>query len=357
MFHELAGVAKSIRLELVNIYWVLLVPLVILLVSFEVLKSKEQKIGIDEILRRVVVSILLLLSFTMVTDAIGLIGDGIMGKLDKFNNSWEAFKQLGPNYEGSDKWFDIREYFIYAFALLSYLVAYLGFFMAEALTHFVWLILYVCSPLMILCYVPRQTAGVTAALYKGLVKVVVWKILWTILGALLLKLALNPQVTGMEDYLFSMILNLCIGISMLFIPIATKSLISDGMQGAASAIAAVPAAASAGFIKAKAARFAKQGGKKMLDGARFASRPMTNPVTGRLKVKAAELSPKIKRLKKRYSELNEPESYKKLKEKKKEQKNKQIRREYALKNAESRKQKQKQKSAGSKSRKPVGSTK
>ena len=80
------------------------------------------------------------------------------------------------------------ENILYAFSLIAYIIAYLGFFVAEALTQFVWVILYTVSPLMILAYVPVQTANVTSNLYKGLVKVVLWKIMWTILGALLLKM-------------------------------------------------------------------------------------------------------------------------------------------------------------------------
>ena len=312
MFAQLAEVAKEIRGELIGIYWILLVPITILLVTMEVSKGKDQKIGVQEIVRRVVISILLLLSFDMVTHFIGSIGDGIMAKLDKYNDSWEVLKSFGPNYEGSDSWFDFKEFLVYAIAVCSYLVAYLGFFMAEALTHFVWLILYTCSPLMILCFVPEQTSNVTRALYKGLVKVVVWKVLWTILGALLLRLALTPQQTGMEDWLFSVVLNLCIGISMLFIPIATKSLINDGLEGASSAIAAVPAAATGAYLKAKAAKVAASGGRKLMGAGSFASKPLVNPFTSRASVMANKAKPKINKYKERYSQMGQSESYKNM---------------------------------------------
>ena len=84
--------------------------------------------------------------------------------------------------------FDLRGHILYTLALLAYLVAYLGFFVTESLVHFVWVVLYTLSPLMILAYVAKATANVTVNLYKGLVKVVVWKILWTVLSVLLLKL-------------------------------------------------------------------------------------------------------------------------------------------------------------------------
>ena len=65
-------------------------------------------------------------------------------------------------------------------------------------------------------------------LYRGLISVAVWKVMWTLLGSLLLKLALNPKVVGVEDYFLSMVVNLLIGLSMLLIPLFTKSLIADG---------------------------------------------------------------------------------------------------------------------------------
>src|ERR1019366_6233584 len=97
-----------------------------------------------------------------------------------------------------------------------------------------------------------NTASITASLYKGLIQVVTWKILWSLLGVLLLKLALDTENTGVEDYIMSIVVNLCIGVSMLFIPIFTKSLINDGLQGAATGLAAIPTMAAASAIKAYA---------------------------------------------------------------------------------------------------------
>lgn len=67
-----------------------------------------------------------------------------------------------------------------------------------------------------------------------------------------------------------------LGGSMLFIPFATKSLLSDGMQGAASALAAVPTMAAGVAIKAAAMQGAKSLAAKGMAGAKFAGAPVRN---------------------------------------------------------------------------------
>ncbi len=280
MFNQLVGVAKDIRGEILELYWLLLAPLVLLLIILEFFKEQKDSINVFGIFRRAVISILLLFSFEYTINIIGELGSGIVSKIDKNTDVWEVLKSLGPNYKDtSSGMFDLRGHILYTLALFSYLIAYLGFFVTESLVHFVWVVLYAVSPLMILAYVAKATSNVTANLYKGLVKVVIWKVLWTILGALLLKLAMNPQ-TGedMEGYLVAMITNLCIGLSMLFIPLATRSLINDGLETAASGLALAPATAAVGAAKLYAKQAAKQGVAKTWGAGKFVARPMLNHV-------------------------------------------------------------------------------
>lgn len=277
MFSNLVGVAKEIRGDLIEVYWILLIPLVCLLIVIELCKDEGEGPQAGRIIKRVVISILLLISFNEVVNIIGMLGDGIIGRIDKLSSLEDALKQLGPKEANlSNEWFNLREHILYAFSLIAYIIAYLGFFVAEALTQFVWIILYTVSPLMILAYVSHQTANVTGNLYKGLIKVVIWKILWSILGALLLKMALEPSVTGMADWIMSIVMNLCIGLAMLFIPMATRSLINDGMESAASAMSAAPALAASGAVKGMSKKFASASGAKAKQAMGFASRPARN---------------------------------------------------------------------------------
>jgi hypothetical protein len=297
-------------------YWVLLVPFVLLLLVLEVLKDESP--NLKEIFRRVLISILLLYTFDWTLDALATIGDAVTANINGLEKLGEVLKGLGPNYQGSGSWFNMRETTIYIFNLAAYIIAYLGFFVATVLTHFVWTILYVCSPLMILMYVSKSTSFVTASLYKGLTNVVLWKILWSILGVLLLKFAMQPQVTGMDDYLMSIIVNLCIGVCMLFIPLATKSLISDGMGSVANTMALAPAIAAAGAIKAGAQKFASKATGHAKNLGTLAGKPITNQLSGRFeqfKDWSKPTTEKVKHFKERYESFGVPSYIREKREK------------------------------------------
>jgi len=304
MFEYLSTVGAELHGEMVKMYWVLIVPFVLLLFVMELIKDESP--NARDIFRRVVISVLMLLTFDWCLNSIASIGDAITDQINGLEQLAEVLKKLGPNYSGGDSWFSLRETTIYIFSLAAYIIAYLGFFVATALTHFVWTILYVSSPLMILMYVSRSTAYVTMSLYKGLIQVVVWKVFWSILGVLLLKLAVQPQVSGMEDYLMAIVMNLCIGVSMLFIPLATKSLISDGMNSVASTLAMAPALAAAGAVKVTASRFASKAAGGMKGAALFATKPVTNPVAGRAEMLKDRLKPRFERFKSSYEKFGLP---------------------------------------------------
>ncbi len=309
MFDYLSDVGKELRAELVSMYWVLLIPLVLLLIIIEFLKDENP--NVRDILRRTMVSVILLYSFDFTLNSIAVVGDAITDKIDGLQKLWDVLKNLGPNYQGaSGDWFDFRETALYIFNIAAYIIAYLGFFISNALIHFVWTILFICSPLMILAYVAKQTENVTKSLYKGLVQVVLWKILWSILGVLLLKLAMNPQVTGMEDYLMSIIVNLSIGLSMLFVPIATRSLLNDGMESAASALAAAPTMATGLAVKAQAAKLLTKFAGNAMAGGKFLAKPLTNPFVGRAQLLKQRIEPTMRQMKNRYGELLLPDEYK-----------------------------------------------
>lgn len=300
-FDGLFGVAKDLHGDLVTIYWALLIPLVVTLITLEFLKSKDQPINAGDILRRVVVSMLLLYSFDYVINSVAFLGDSIVGHIDKQNDAMQFIESLRPqDGDSTTDWWSVRQTFIWLLGVVCYMVAYLGFFLAEALTYFVWTILYVVSPLMILAYVSERTQNVTYALYKGLFKVVIWRILWVILAELLIKLSVTPQGTGLQEYMISAILNVCVGLSMLFIPFFTKSLLGDGLQSAATGMIVAPAAATAGAVKLGAKKLLANTAKGAARGTGFAARPITNPIASRL----SRLKNRTDESLKKYANLN-----------------------------------------------------
>ncbi len=284
MFDSLSGIANDVRAEILDIYWFLLAPIILLIIILEFLKGSGSTVDIFDILRRVVISMIMIFSFDDIIHVIGMVGDGVIGKIDKIANVWDVLAHMGPNEKDlSGGLFDLRGHILYVLSLVSYIIALLGFFVAEALTHFVWVVLFTISPLMILAYVPKSTSHITANLYKGLIKVVIWKILWTVLGVLLLKLAMNPQFHSMEDFLMSIVMNLCIGLSMLFIPMATRSLINDGLESAASALASAPAMATVAAAKFYTQKVAKQGLAHTLGAGQSVGQFMAKPLAKSIK--------------------------------------------------------------------------
>ena len=317
MFQGIVGVAKEIRADLIEVYWILLVPLVAVLIALELFKADDSPPQGGRVLKRVVISVLLLMTFNTVINTISTIGDGIIDSIDQIPNLSEALTKLGPTEaQKSGKWFNLREHIIYVFSLIAYIFAFLGFYIAEALTHFVWAILYAVSPLMILAYIPKQTANITANLYKGLTQVVVWKVLWGILGALLLKMSSAPIGTGVDEWILTVVMNLCIGLAMLMIPMATKSIINDGLEGAASALGAAPALAglnaARGFAKYSAGK-AANGAKHALGYSVRPARNLAHRGAGSAKEKIntrANIERPANRLNRKFSELGMNEQQK-----------------------------------------------
>ena len=211
MFEYLPEVCKELNANMQELYWILIVPFTLITIILEFFKLPEGNPNVSTILKRVVISIILLISFDQCINAIAMVGDGVANRIHGLTQLSDLMKHLEQNYNESEvSWLKFREAVIFILNLLSYIIAYVGVFVANVLVHFVWSVLYVCSPLMILMYISGRTAFVTSNLYKGLINVVTWKILWSILGVMLLKLATSPAVGDWDNFLTSILVNLCI---------------------------------------------------------------------------------------------------------------------------------------------------
>jgi hypothetical protein len=290
MFDFLPEVARDLRGHIMELYWVLIIPIFIITIIaefFNISDGGPKSIGI---FKRLLISIFLLLTFDYTINLIALLGDGVSEKIDGIKPLWSTLQEIGQKFSSdtSGGWFQVRSTIVYILGLLSYFIAYLGVFTANALIHFVWTILYIASPLMILAYINEKSAHVTASLYKGLINVVLWKIVASILGVLMLKLITSNQVNQDWGSSFSFIaINLCVGLSLLFVPVTTKSLLGDGLISAAAGLAAAPSYAALGASKLAA----KSAFSKGNAGAIFGARPVSNylqrkakPVSTRMKL-------------------------------------------------------------------------
>ncbi|MCB0308576.1 MAG: type IV secretion system protein [Bdellovibrionales bacterium] len=270
MFEFLPEVCREIRGHLVGVYWMLIVPFVAFLIILEFFKVGESIPKPASIIHRAMVSILLLLVFEDLMNVISVVGDGVTNQINGLGKLTELLDELQKQYEAeSPRWLQFREALIFIINLVSYLIAYIGIFITNIMLQFVWSILYVVSPLMILMYISPHTSYVTHNLFKGLINVVIWKILWSILGVMLLKFAVSPEVSSWDNFFTTALVNICIGLSMLFVPLAAKSLVGNGLTGAATALAMLPTAALSKQIKSTAIN---QGQKRFEQLRQLASR-------------------------------------------------------------------------------------
>ena len=207
MFESLPSVCRELHGNLREIYWILLVPWTVFLMVLGFFKMPEQNPNAGEILKRAFVSILLLISFEECLDLISMVSDGLTERIQGIQKLQDLMDHLATHYKDVEvSWLQFRQAIVFILNLLSYMVAYVGVFVANVLIHFVWSILYVCSPLMILAYVSKGTAFVTANLYKGLINVVMWKVLWSLMGIILLKMATDAELDTWDNFLNTIVL-------------------------------------------------------------------------------------------------------------------------------------------------------
>jgi hypothetical protein len=246
----LPEVCSQLHGEMVNVYWMMILPMIVLLIVLEMFKTQDKTPDAGKILVRALASIFLLISFKETINLIAFIGDGIADRIDGLAKMPEILQVFSDNFNReAPALYKVRELFIFLLNFLSYFLAYFGIFVTDALIHFCWSILYVCAPLMILCYIPENTANICKNLYKGLFTVISWKIMWSVLGVMLLKLAVQPTTEDSENIITTSIINLCIALSILLVPLFTKSLIGDGISSFASGIATIPGMAALGVGK------------------------------------------------------------------------------------------------------------
>lgn len=255
MYDWIPDICREIHSEIQTCYWVMLVPFALFMMVLEYFKLPEQGPDMMKVIKRVFISIVLLITFNEIANIIAVMGEGLADKIGGLSDLKGLMDKMLTQHQNTEiSWLKFKESCIFILSLLSYVVAYLGIFIADALIHYVWAILYVVSPLMILMYVSDKTAAITGNLYRSLITVMVWKVLWSILAIFLFRMADGTLVrTSQDDFLTLILMNLFVGLSMLFIPMATKSLLTDGFSGLASGFAAI----GAGAVMRTAAPYAK----------------------------------------------------------------------------------------------------
>jgi hypothetical protein len=70
-------------------------------------------------------------------------------------------------------------------SFLTFFILYFSIHIADSFYIYVWVMLYVFSPLLIALYVLPVTASATSGLFRSLIEVASWKIVWSVIATLL----------------------------------------------------------------------------------------------------------------------------------------------------------------------------
>lgn len=243
----LGSLVQDLYHGLSQLFYIMLPVAVLFSVVFGYLKSGDA--NYPDIIKRSFVAALLLASFPEVSNLILDICDGLALKIDNMSGI-ETFMRMAEEKSRSYAvaknvlLLKFDDLFMAILSFSSFLLLLLARYITVALYYFYWVLLSICAPLMILCYVFPKTAGITANLYKGLIEVALWKVIWAVMSAMLTSLSFGNIYQTDGSYLTLIVMNFVIAIALLFTPMIMRSLIGEGVQATAQTIGTTAALAA-----------------------------------------------------------------------------------------------------------------
>lgn len=244
----LGSLVRDLFTSFNSLFYVMLPVGILLSVIMNYFKSGDA--NYPDIVKRAFVASILLVSFPEISNFILDICDGLALKIDNMSGL-ETFMRMAEekskiiSQAKSVMLLKFDDLFISILSFGSFIILYIARYITIALYYFYWVLLSVCSPFMILCYLFPGTARITTSLYKGLIEVGLWKVIWAIQSAILTSLAFGNIYKTEGDYLTLIIMNFVVAIAMLFTPMIVKSLVGEGVQSTAQTIGTTAVLAAA----------------------------------------------------------------------------------------------------------------
>ncbi|HAR43303.1 MAG TPA: hypothetical protein DCS07_11855 [Bdellovibrionales bacterium] len=247
-FELLGSLTQNLHQEFVRIYYLMLPVFFALAVAVAWFRSPQGSIEFLDVLKRALISTLLLVAFPDISRAILFIADGITERIDALNSLDTMIRMAQEKAQGyslspTSILLQFNDLIIATLSFLSYIVLYVARYLTIAMYHFFWIFFMVSAPLLLLFNMFRSTSQITANLFKGMIEVASWKIVWAILGAMLSALSFGNAYRAEGNYLTLMVMNFVIATAMLATPLIVRSIVGSGLQAASSTLG--PAAVAA----------------------------------------------------------------------------------------------------------------
>lgn len=262
-FNLLGSLMKDLHQEFVRMYYLMLPVFFCLSIAVTWIRSPAGSPDFIDVLKRALVSTLLLAAFPEISRTIIFIADGIVERIDHLNSLDTVIrmaeeKSRSYSMSASSLLLQFDDLIIAVLSFLSFLVLYIARYLTIAMYHFFWVFYMVSAPLLLLFNLFPSTANITANLFRGMIEVACWKIIWAILGAMLVSLSFGDAYKNEGGYLVLIVMNFVIAIAMLATPLLVKSIASQGAQAVSSSLGQTAVAAMAA-VPTKGLSIAAQG--------------------------------------------------------------------------------------------------
>lgn len=182
---------------------------------------------------RTLIAALLLHAYPEITNTIADLTDAFSAKIGDLNNFKLILDRMGDKLgELSWSWVSFKESIMLLLSFLTFFVLYFSIHIADSFYLYVWVMLYVFSPLVIALYVLPSTASATSALFRSLVEVACWKIVWSVIATLLWSSALSQinQEGSQVSFLSAIGFNIILAGSLLLTPFVVHALAGSGLS-------------------------------------------------------------------------------------------------------------------------------
>lgn len=262
----MGSLMRDLHQEFVRMYYLMLPVFFCLSIAVTWLRSPGSSIDFVDVLKRAMISTLLLAAFPEISQSIVFVADGIAEKIDSMNTLdavIQMAKEKSESYPAGSAsiLLGFNDLLMAVLTFLSFLILFIARYLMIAMYHFFWVFYMVSAPLLLLFNLFPATGNITANLFRGMIEVACWKIVWAILGAMLASLAFGDAYKTEGAYVTIVVMNFVITIAMLATPLFVKSLGSQGAQAmssgigqqAVAAMAAVPTKGMSLAAKGKAA--------------------------------------------------------------------------------------------------------
>jgi len=229
----LATEAKKIH-ELFNGYFYLLVTVLMLLgVAIEYFKWPIGNVpNFGTLVGRALIAAILLHAYPEITNTIADVTDAVAAQIGDLNNFKLILDRMGDKVgELSWSWVSVKESIMLLISFVTFFILYFSIHIADSFYIYVWVMLYVFSPLLIAMYVLPVTAPATSGLFRSLIEVACWKIAWSVIATLLWSSALSQiNAEGSQvSFLTAIAFNIILAGSLLLTPFVVHALAGSGL--------------------------------------------------------------------------------------------------------------------------------